>query len=524
MPIYFSDSFRDASLLASRSMGEAAAATSEFEDPASSYDTSSAEFIAHAATRARRESTCSTTVDSDLVHYIDAGVWGLGHDGNTSTTFALIAGRDVLVCDWLNMRRDGAAYGGRTNAAGQQPTIECGWPSSAQEWWGSLAPGADRFLRVAHGQQRGFVLGAARALTELTGPDQPILILPDLHIRLRTGLPLDLFRWGDPLVQLDSELQMLLDMTRDEDVETAQAGDLYETWETEALLRLKLLELVTLVDETFSSPTQARYDFQFMINDRRMLHDRLFESSSWHQWSQRHPTALSADEVRANSIQVTSTESLEAAIRAQHSSLFSGGQLTDNDVYGNHDNNRRNQFWESVAPARYRDYVELRDATQSSSSDRRPDHVRLGNGNCIWIEHGHKYDWHNNDANWWQSGRGFGAVEMMVHGSVWIEGSVGTDVAQWSVGQARSGADMWTDLSDYEMQHFTLLRVDELFNGTSGLSLVTLGHTHTACLIEGRRGSSFFWMHPHARRYLASGYCLPAAATLARGLSGAPPT
>jgi hypothetical protein len=260
-----------------------------------------------------------------------------------------------------------------------------------------------------------------------------------------------------------------------------------------------------------------------MVNDRRMLRNRLFENLSWPQWSQRNRTPLSADEVRANSIQITSTEALEAAIRAQHSGLFSGGRLTDHDVYGNHDNNLRNQFWESVAPARYRDQPELRDATESSSSDRRPDHVRLGNGNCIWIEHGHKYDWHNNNSNWYQSGRGFAAVDMMVHGSVWIEGCVRAEIAQWSVSQARSGADIWTDLSDYEMQHFTLLRVDELLNGTSGLSLVTLGHTHTACLIEGQRGSSFFWMHPHARRYLASGYCLPAAATLARSLPGAPP-
>ena len=65
------------------------------------------------------------------------------------------------------------------------------------------------------------------------------------------------------------------------------------------------------------------------------------------------------------------------------------------------------------------------------------------------------------------------------------------------------------------------VRADEILLNNRQVSLVVLGHTHQACMLEVSRGRSLFWMHPHAPYYLTSGCCLPAAQALARRLPGA---
>jgi hypothetical protein len=223
--------------------------------------------------------------------------------------------------------------------------------------------------------------------------------------------------------------------------------------------------------------------------------------------------------IDANSVDFTSTESIEAKIRAAHPRLFDGRRnLTDHDVHGNHDNNHPNRYWSmSHVHRRYRDHSQLTPGTQPSTQDRRPDHVRLGNGNCLWIEHGHRYDWHNNDVRWsasdygqwYHDAHGFDLVQTMVNGA--------RDHQTW-VDWMRGGGDFVTDLFDYEMRHFTLLRVDDLLRNQTGVSGVILGHTHEPCLFEMPRSTSYFWLHPHASQYLGRGYCLPQATTLARSL------
>jgi hypothetical protein len=361
------------------------------------------------------------------------------------------------------------------------------------------------------------VLGAMRGASNFVDPGQAIIVLPDFHLRLRSGMALDLFLYAQNarLVSLGDELRGLLSYAHDErNTDSVQVGDMYETWETEVLARLRFRDLLIAVQGSAAflqrHGASLRSDWQYMIRSRRVLREMLFVDTSWEQWAHQHTTVLSNEEVDRRSVQFTSTEDIESDIRDRHSRLFNGSRtLTRHDLRGNHDNNITNYFWREVAGDMYRNFPELRGLTATSRSDTRPQDCRLGVNECIWFEHGHKYDWHNCNLTWWHPGRGFDLVEAMTrHGHNHA----------WTVRAARAMADLFTDVGDTEMRHFTLLRVDEILRDERAVNLVVMGHSHQACLLRGSRGSSFFWMHPHAEQYLASGSCLPAASSLARRL------
>ncbi len=528
MNIYFSDSVRTAALMQSRSLGQAAEDTIPESGPASYGTDPGLGIIARAAVRESRESGSVGTLAADQTYYMDVGVWGIGSSGRATTSFGLISGPDFLLCSWKNDAEGGAAFQATQNAAGQAYTFSTQTAMTVGNWWQTLAPGARNFLQQAHSSGRGFVLAAARASFNFTDPDSPVLVLPDLHLRLRNGRPLDLFRYrtGSTYRSLDDELANVLSLARRLGVETAQAGDMYETWETEILCRLQQVDLYDFVASTLrlastTDPTDSlRHDYRTMVQRHLTLLEMLNSDRNWRQWADAHTTPMSVSAVEQGSVDFTSTEAIEAAIRAAHPPLFPSGRtsLTDHDVIGNHDNNHPNRYWSSTyVPSRYREHEHLRPGTQASSSDTRPDHVRLGLNNCLWIEHGHNYDWHNNDirwsasdyAHWYHDAHGFDLVQTMVYMG---RGS------QWRVDQMRWMGDIVADVTDYEMRHFTLLRVDDLLRNQQGLAGVVLGHTHEPCLLEVPRGTSYFWLHPHASHYIGSGYCLPQAITLARSL------
>jgi len=527
MNIYFADSVRSAALMQSRSLGQAVE-DSTHASGSSPHSNPGMEIIARAAVRESRESSSVGTLAADKTYYMDVGVWGLGSSGRATTSFGLIDGPDFLLCSWMNDAEGGAAFGATQNAAGEAYRFSTQTAMTVSNWWQTLTSGARNFLQQAHGSHRGFVLAAARASFNFTDPGSPVLVLPDLHLRLRNGRPLDLFRYrsGDTYHSLDSELANLLSLAGRLGVETAQAGDMYETWETEILCRLRQVDLYDFLERTLhlartADPTDSlRTDYRIMVQGHRTLLEMLNSERTWQEWADAHTTPLPVGEFDHGSVDFTSTESIEGAIRAAHRPLFPGGRtnLTDHDVRGNHDNNNPNRYWSSsYVPSRYREHEHLRPGTQPSSSDTRPTHVSLGLNNCLWVEHGHKYDWHNNDvhwsdsdyAQWYHEEHGFDLVQTLVY--------MGRG-AQWRVDGIRWIGDVVSDVTDYEMRHFTLLRVDELLRSQQGVSGVVLGHTHQPCLLEVPRGQSYFWLHPHASHYLTSGYCLPQAQTLARSL------
>lgn len=534
MIVYFSDPVRRACYLESRSLAAAVAEAAEYRqsagEAAEGGGTSLGIIIARTAARSTRESECKNTYDSDYLYYVDAGGWNVGEEGRASTNFALVSGKDILLCSWLNMFGDGAALDAGQNTQGQDAQIECSTGQTVQDWWAELSGGARAFLQQSQANDRGFVQVATRAPWEFTDPDDLVVILGDVHLRLRVGRPLDLFRYGEDLKPLDSELALLLDAAHSMGATTAQAGDMYETWESEILLRRRYRDLLELRDknvEVLNAPMEKslRGDLCYMINNHRVLTEMLFTDEDWTDWSNKHTRILSDAEVDEQSADFTDTGSIEAAIRKQHPELFpdGAGTLTQNDVKGNHDNNLLNNYWAAeFVPDHYRDHAELQAEMKASGSDTRPGDVRLGRDGCIWVEHGHKYDWHNNNLerpdedrlDWTQEDHGFDTVVKKL-----VDPANDSD---WEVNLRRGFGSAWTDVMGYEMRHFTLLRADELTLNEQGVSLVVQGHTHQACLLRTARGASFFWKHPHAKYYYDSKYCLDEAKEIAKGLADKP--
>ena len=371
---------------------------------------------------------------------------------------------------------------------------------------------------------RGFVLAAARTPkpAPLTQPDQLLLIVPDLHLHLRVGRPLDLFRWtrnGEP-ISLDLELRSMLDLASDAHAETVQTGDMYEVWESEILLRreLKALEEHVHSCRAATPGLVVRTDVEQLLSSNRAPIDRLFSEESWSSWlAHTAPDRLQA----AACVIAHDTESIQKWIRFKHQGLFrQATRLFTHELRGNHDNNGLNSYWEAWGDVAKTS--PLRWDTKPSALDKRPDHLSLGRQNRVWIEHGHIYDWHNNDQDWWKESRGFSKVRSLVER--WAFSDTSVQLARWL-------ADEWTDRWNYEMRFPELLRADEILLGMEArsadgrvavpktVSLVVMGHTHAPCLIEAPRGTSLFCLHPHARKYLDSGYCLDDARRIATALA-----
>jgi len=548
MLTFFSNNLWRASHLESRSIGKAAE---------ESYDPNT--LIYRSATREYRKSECKSTVDSSYVYYMDVGGWSLHSDGSASTTFGLISGSDVLICDWMNLNRDGTAFGKEKNVNKIQAKFECGPPIPMSVYWSSLAPGAKNFLEQALAQKRrGYILAAARARTAslFTNPNELILIIPDLHLRLRVDQPLDLFRYkkGDQLVSLDDELSSLLEVANKVSAITVQVGDMYETWETEALLRHHYHELLKWVDEWKKANPgpgwKLRPDLDYMVRNHRVFTHVVAKNFSWESWIQATREKQMAEDVWEDvSVAYADTESIEDQIRRQHRKLFWKGKsfadrLTQHDLVGNHDNNFANTFWSKTkwpSEEEVKNHPELSYTTKPSSKDKRYEHQHLGINNSIWIEHGHEYDIDNNNINprdpdWCKPGKGFDIVRAGL-----VKAAQLTD-SDWFVNFCRGGADIYADTMDKEMRNFLLIRADEIFcepanrcpercscSVCAGMSktkvhLVVTGHTHQACLLEIPRGTSLFWLHPHARHYYNSGNCMQRAKQIVHRRSEAQPT
>jgi hypothetical protein len=123
-------------------------------------------------------------------------------------------------------------------------------------------------------------------------------------------------------------------------------------------------------------------------------------------------SGLPADVINAWGVDFIQTLNICDAIRKTHPVLFQGGDgsnLFKYQIDGNHDNQEINDYWKELGPPDYRDYAELSESTRPGK--RPPDQVinkQIGTGDHrIHIERGHRYDWHNNDDNWWKKDAGF---------------------------------------------------------------------------------------------------------------------
>jgi len=579
------------------------------------------------------------TLNLRRVIYMDVGYWGAlpgaGHiaslatlsppiilyqlntrPGNASTTFGLVCGKHAFLCDWLGKAYPGGwLYEGNDNWINPDKKANPKFQPSSFK----VSDVVKKFFEKSRELSRGYILSQAAFLEEVTPPNKPLLVLPDLHLPLFVGTPLDRFRYrptddSDRLFSLDSELRQLLDIAKDSEINatTAQVGDMYEVWESEIVLRYQYLNLFKtwymlmnhdkkLDDKTwdiaairmYGSPNYSekigyrerlkrllsdlhqiilgnrlKPDLSFYLNKftsmssplwdplegkffietlketpfDRLLEELWQERSSFRehliQWGRKKPYP-------DGGIDFKRTDEIIAAIRKSHWRLFLGEEkLFDIEIKGNHDNRLRNMYWSSdlwrkklieylgsAALSRKssistEDWAHVLDSLMTptvASTEKRIDHVILSKdigadgelkqesrnvtaNHRIWLEHGHVYDWHNNDNDFDKdSGRGFSVVENMklkitreISTGDWTEYLPGDKVRY---GVSEEGALKWapwvTDLLDYEMRFPALRRTDQVFGfdhhprALPNIRLVIMGHTHNPCL-WGSFGGSFF--------------------------------
>jgi hypothetical protein len=427
---------------------------------------------------------CMQTVDRSYWYFLDVGAWQGGPQGNPTTSFGLICENHILLCSWLNR-----VEGGRE--PGSLPSEIQPLPAQVRDFFAGA-----RRLSLPPPSQRAFVIAAARVPGRpLTDPGGMLAVFPDLHLHAYRRQPVDRFQYrqspGDAtLSSLDEEMRAALDLCAELGAATVQAGDMYEVWETEILLRLhyrEMLESATATRERFGRGVRLREDIAYQLETGRVLRrDILLRHETY--WRDHALSAFSRDHVDEHGIDFRSTDDICAKIRAAHSPLFGNrSQIFDHELRGNHDNFAANRYWSTVAGDEYRNNSldarrYLRAATSASSRPRNLN-IRLGREGSIWIEHGHRYDWHNNDHDWWMDGRGFGMVFLFVAGFVSTNVGKRTEAGgDWAL----SVADWWSDITDTEMRLYCLRRADEIVQSDRNVRVVVTGHTHTPAELEAQ--------------------------------------
>jgi hypothetical protein len=380
-----------------------------------------------------------------------------------------------------------------------------------------------------------------RQARNFTGEDELLVIVPDLHVPLYAGQVVDRFRFApDPsapehMRPLDDELARLLMVAAQMSATTIQVGDLYEVWDSEILLRLQYRELLGIREEVRSLSARddaLRPDIRKMLVEGKIVPRDVSihpgkAISPGGPWERGLPLQL----VEERGVALTETDAIISAIRKVHPSLFgSKERLFDFEIRGNHDNRLRNNDWAECAPDGFRlaeaEGGYLTRSTSASSGGKwtktllneeigAPTHP-------IWIEHGHVYDWHNNDIDWWKAAHGFdmvvGFVAERMQGvipSEWL-GKRSSDGGQYAEGIA----DWFVRFRNYTMRQAGQRRVDEIITRRSAVGglpeakvprgdhvrLVVMGHTHGPEIIEGSCRSARGPLDPGWEQYRTGSY------------------
>ncbi len=421
---------------------------------------------------------------------MDVGCWQGGTDGNPKTTFGLISGNHIILCSWLNRVEGGVSA--ESIGAPMAPL-----PDQVREFFTN----ADALSLPNPGRAR--IIAIAKTDGDpLTDENATIAVFPDLHLHAYVNQPVDRFRYtespGGRLTTLDPELRAAIDLCSELAIETVQIGDLYEVWEVEFLTRLDYRMLLEAVEDTISLLQRTGYEHphehlrspldHIVATGKVPVRDMSIDAERF--WDNFN---ASITQINRDGIDFRSTDDICEKIRRAHRGLFqSNRSIFTHEIRGNHDNFYPNRYWSQIAPNVFRNNPKdihgfLRaDTAQSQHHQKWHIHEEIGNG-AVWIEHGHHYDWHNNNRYWWFRDHGFDLVYLFLIG--WCSDWIGK--RSESGGEfALSVADWWQDRSDQEMRLPELRRADELIAQNRNLKLIVMGHTHSPALLESgcRRG------------------------------------
>lgn len=420
--------------------------------------------------RQHRSNQAFTSVNENAVYYMDVGVWAGGADGKAKSTFGLVCGSDILLCSWLNLCESGVppADSFEIRFSSEYNVTPICVPLSA---------GSQRFLKAAKAKNRVAIVEAATTLKELTNPNEPLVIIPDLHLTLYRDTRTDRFRYVDNSGRpssLDSELRMLVDTAKTANARVIQVGDMYEVWESEILLRYQYLEMYRFACRLRREyNVDIRNDYGHMLKTGKVIpRDTEINSYTYAATTQQ----FSEGQIEHDGITFWDTDAISGGIRRVRPELFrSQVDPFDHRIHGNHDNFLENRYWSEIADEMYRSHPMLGRPTIGSKP--APDHLRFG---PVWIDHGHRWDWHNADDAFWKEDRGFDLVVSFVAGA----SSTLFGKRSWMQDNALWVSNSLPDLVDYEMRLPALRRTDEVFQAERDVKLVVMGHTHSPTIIE----------------------------------------
>lgn len=465
--------------------------------------------------------------------FMDVGCWQTPDaNGSAMTSFGIVSGQYVLLCSWLKMHP--------AEQNGKRIWESDFFDAIMRKDNASIPPPIERFLYGAGNKGRGFIHKWEKLPVPLTAPKELLIFVGDLHLHLYTGTFVDRFqckRTGesqvpqqgttkqhtrqtllsqyatDELESLDKELRMLLDHadeTKEKgnfDVITIQTGDMYEIWETEIILREQYCELLRIWEEFRASKLfdSTKYIGQSMIimgkliEQGKVLIDFPFLDLNGRILQNSEMTSFSDDIVEKEGINFWSTDDICKWIRRKHPLLFNGrAKIFDVELRGNHDNFLENLYWPDLSPEKYRNnpidkYGFLKSKTEGASGENSFDKLITKQ---IWAEHGHAYDWHNNNDDWSLLEHGFEIVHSVIYGEdSGIRGAKPFLISKLGAKKIKGGyvvpqvADFFTDLCDFEMRLPEIRRTEVIFKKQKlDFYLVVMGHTHDPDLISGRRG------------------------------------
>lgn len=457
------------------------------------------------AARRHRNSPDANVYDKEKpVFFMDVGVWAGGPDGKPQTSFGLISGRDVFLCSWMNKCEGGKPFSEILTAKFEK----------------GLSSGARNFFEMKPELKRRFILAHARLphrLGLLIPENEVIIVIPDLHLHLQAGGPLDQFMYKDEKGEkqsLDGQLRALIDLKKDLKsrkitMRTVQVGDMYDVWFAECILRHRLKQLKELICDSQRYHSSQRKDFLHMLEEHLVPKELLDNESGWIGMDWYYQREWDHERIKKECIDVSSTKDIVNHIQKAHAALFLGNKkIFNTELRGNHDNFFPNQFFcdQESAPKDYYKFSELRFITSDDCENEKLRKYQTGENNCIWMEHGHYWDIDNNDYDWWtkrgKMGNGFNVVHTMIRGwgDRWFSTGSDADMVQL----ANDVADLWTDLKSKEMRLFITLRADQVFKENPSVRLFIAGHTHSPCLVENPKDFSLFWQHPDAGNYFNS--------------------
>lgn len=420
------------------------------------------------------ERRTSSNVGEDRINmrrrfFMDLGVWGGDYTGNAHTDFALVCGRYVLLCSWLNIHGAGRALA--SSAAYPEPLRA--------------------FLSAQ--SNRGFIVREGRALSPLFDEDSLLVLIPDLHLQLFEGTRSDNFKYNSnfrnrnastAIESLETEMSLLLDASEAQEASVIQIGDCFEIWEVQARLINDHVELTewhrsNRVTTTLPSPYDRMYE-QHKIVPRNTL-ERSFREDYELMVGYARRRGLSGSppvseiDFTRRAIRIEDQNAIKEAIMGKYPSIFSGNRYGSRMrfmwIQGNHDNMLANNYYSSQGFG-----------YQISAAPSIPfQRVLTGCEQCVWAEHGHRRDIYNNNNAFdaltgigpFRLGGGYGSTKSYTLGDV-----VGEQ------GFHEGSFVRWLGDVGYDMRPPQLRRAREIFRDNAHVRLVVMGHTHAATLFD----------------------------------------